>query len=232
MKKIITIALLAVASSVSAKGNYEGGVKIGAIASTTGFGIEMTSPLSKNWDFRLHVTDGNFDKVISIIHPHAGSFPVDIQYDADLKMTNIGALLDWYPFGSIFRVTGGNFFTKKTYNISGLLVINGNTIGSNSYTSIETGSLTGFIETEDLFSPYFGIGLGKKADSDDGLDVSIDFGMMYTYTGSPKVSLTADGLLASDPTFMKDLAEEERIISSSKYFKVYPVMSIGITYKF
>ena len=200
------------------------------IAGTTGFGIEVASPLSKNWNFRLHATGGNFDKVISIIHPHAGSFPVDIQYDADLKMTNIGALLDWYPFGSIFRVTGGNFFTKKTYNISGLLVINGNTIGSNAYTSIETGSLTGLIETENVIDPYFGIGLGKRTKSDDGFGVSIDFGVMYT--GSPKVSLTADGILASDPTFMKDLDEEERIISSSKYFKVHPVMSIGITYKF
>jgi hypothetical protein len=204
---------------------------LGVIAGTTGFGIEVASPLSKNWNFRLHATGGNFDKVISIIHPHAGSFPVDIQYDADLELTNIGALVDWYPGGSIFRVTAGNFYTKRKFNVTGLLELMV-PIGNNSYTSIETGSLTGFIETEDLFSPYFGIGLGKKADSDDGLDVSIDFGMMYTYTGSPKVSLTADGILASDPTFMKDLAEEERIISSSKYFKVYPVMSIGITYKF
>ena len=201
------------------------------IAGTTGFGIEVASPLSKNWNFRLHATGGNFDKVISIIHPHAGSFPVDIQYDADLEMINIGALVDWYPVGSIFRVTAGNFYTKRKFNVTGSLELMV-PIGNNTYTSIETGSLTGFIETEDLFSPYFGIGLGKKADSDDGLDVSIDFGMIYTYTGSPKVSLTADGLLASDPTFMKDLAEEERIISSSKYFKVHPVMSIGITYKF
>jgi len=218
------MALLAVASSVSAEG-------LGVIAGTTGFGIEVASPLIKNWNFRLHATGGNFDKVISIIHPHAGSFPVDIQYDADLELTNIGALVDWYPVGSIFRFTAGNFYTKRKFNVTGLLELTV-PIGNNSYTSIETGSLTGFIETENLLSPYFGIGLGKKADSDDGLDVSIDFGMMYTYTGSPKVSLTADGLLASDPTFMKDLAEEERIISSSKYFKVYPVMSIGITYKF
>ena len=223
MKKIITIALLAVASSVSAEG-------MGVIAGTTGFGIEVASPLSKNWNFRLHATGGNFDKVISIIHPHAGSFPVDIQYDADLELINIGALVDWYPGGSIFRVTAGNFYTKRKFNVTGLLELMV-PIGNNSYTSIETGSLTGFIETENLLSPYFGIGLGKKADSDDGLDVSIDFGVIYTYTG-PKVSLTADGLLASDPTFMSDLAEEERIISSSKYFKVYPVMSIGITYKF
>ena len=218
------MALLTVASSVSAEG-------LGVIAGTTGFGIEVASPLIKNWNFRLHATGGNIDKVISIIHPHAGSFPVDIQYDADLELTNIGALVDWYPVGSIFRFTAGNFYTKRKFNVTGLLELTV-PIGNNSYTSIEAGSLTGFIETENLLSPYFGIGLGKKADSDDGLDISIDFGMMYTYTGSPKVSLTADGLLASDPTFMKDLAEEERIISSSKYFKVYPVMSIGITYKF
>ena len=220
MKKIITIALLAVASSVSAEGN---GVKMGVIVGTTGFGIEVANPLSENWNFRFHGTGGDLDK--SFIHS-------DIQYDADLKLTNIGALVDWYAGGSVFRVTGGVFYTKNKFNVTASLVSSGNAIGNNSYTSIETGSLTGFIETENLLSPYFGIGLGKKADSDDGLDVSIDFGMMYTYTGSPKVSLTADGLLASDPTFMSDLAEEERIISSSEYFKVYPVMSIGITYKF
>ena len=200
------------------------------IAGTTGFGIEVASPLSKNWNFRLHATGGNFDKVISIIHPHAGSFPVDIQYDADLELTNIGALVDWYPGGSIFRVTGGGFYTKNKFNVTASLVINGNAIGNNVYTSAEAGSLTGSIETGNVIAPYFGIGYGESAYSDDGLGVSIDLGVMYT--GSPKVSLTADGLLASDSTFMSDLDEEERNISSSNYFKVYPVTSIGITYKF
>ena len=199
------------------------------IAGTTGFGIEVASPLSKNWNFRLHATGGNFDKVISIIHPHAGSFPVDIQYDADLELTNIGALVDWYPGGSIFRVTAGNFYTKRKFNVTGSLE-SMVPIGNNTYTSIEAGSLTGSIETGNKIAPYFGIGFGKRADSDDGLGVSIDLGVMYT--GSPKVSLTADGLLASDSTFMSDLDEEERNISSSNYFKVYPVTSIGITYKF
>ena len=194
---------------------------MGVIFGTTGSGIEVANPLSENWNFRIHSTGGDLDKNFT----HS-----DIQYDAGLKLTNIGALVDWHPGGSIFRVTGGGFYTKNKFNVTGSLELMV-PIGNNTYTSIETGSLTGFIETEDLFSPYFGIGLGKKADSDDGLDVSIDFGVIYTYTG-PKVSLTADGLLASDPTFMSDLAEEERIISSSKYFKVYPVMSIGITYKF
>ena len=81
-----------------------------------------------------------------------------------------------------------------------------------------------------MIAPYFGIGYGESAYSDDGLSVSFDLGVMYT--GSPKVSLTADGLLASDSTFMSDLDEEEKNISSSSYFKVYPVISIGITYKF
>ena len=222
MKKIIiTIALLAVASSVSAEGNYENGLKMGVIAGTTGFGIEVANPLSENWNFRFHGTGGDLDK--SFIHS-------DIQYDADLKLTNIGALVDWYAGGSIFRVTGGNFYTKKKFNVTGLLVIDANTIANYGYTSAEAGSLTGSIETGNEIAPYFGIGYGKSAYLDDGLGVSIDLGVMYT--GSPKVSLTADGLLASDSTFMSDLDEEERNISSSNYFKVYPVISIGITYKF
>jgi len=222
MKKIIiTIALLAVASSVSAEGNYESGVKMGVIVGTTGFGTEVAKPLSKNWNFRFHGTGGDLDK--SFIKS-------DIQYDADLKLTNIGALVDWHPGGSLFRVTGGGFYTKNKFNVTASLVINGNAIGNNVYTSAEAGSLTGSIETGNVIAPYFGIGYGNRADLDDGLGVSIDLGVMYT--GSPKVSLTADGLLASNSTFMSDLDEEERNISSSNYFKVYPVTSIGITYKF
>ena len=222
MKKIIiTITLLAVASSVSAEGNYESGVKMGVIVGTTGFGIEVAKPLSENWNFRFHGTGGNLDK--SFIKS-------DIQYDADLKLTNIGALVDWYAGGSIFRVTGGGFYTKNKFNVTASLVSNGNAIGNNTYTSIEVGSLTGSIETGNEIAPYFGIGFGNRADLDDGLGVSIDLGAMYT--GSPKISLTADGLLASDSTFMSDLDEEEKNISSSNYFKVYPVISIGITYKF
>ena len=223
MKKvIITIALFAVASSsVSAEGNYESGVKMGVIAGTTGFGIEVAKPLSENWNFRFHGTGGDLDK--SFIKS-------DIQYDADLKLTNIGALVDWYAGGSIFRVTGGGFYTKNKFNVTASLVSNENAIGNNTYTSIEAGSLIGSIETGNEIAPYFGIGFGKRADSDDRLGVSIDLGVMYT--GSPKVSLTADGLLASESTFMSDLDEEERNISSSNYFKVYPVTSIGITYKF
>jgi len=196
-------------------------VKMGVIFGTTGFGIEVANPLSENWNFRFHGTGGDLDK--SFIHS-------DIQYDADLKLTNIGALVDWHPGGSLFRVTGGGFYTKNKFNVTASLVINGNAIGNNVYTSAEVGSLTGSIETGNEIAPYFGIGYGESAYSDDGLGVSINLGVMYT--GSPKVSLTADGLLASDSTFMSDLDEEEKNISSSNYFKVYPVISIGITYKF
>ena len=84
-------------------------MKMGVIFGTTGSGIEVANPLSENWNFRIHSTGGDLDKNFT----HS-----DIQYDAGLKLTNIGALVDWHPGGSIFRVTGGNFFTKKTYTVS------------------------------------------------------------------------------------------------------------------
>jgi hypothetical protein len=51
--------------------------------------------------------------------------------------------------------------------------------------------------------------------------------------GDPKVSLSADGLLANDPTFV-DALEVERVELEDEFdkLKAYPVVSLALNFQF
>ena len=61
--------------------------------------------------------------------------------------------------------------------------------------------------------------------------MSLDFGVLLQ--GDPKVTLTADGLLANDAAFLADLATEANELADDvDALKVYPVVSLGFSFNF
>ena len=78
-------------------------------------------------------------------------------------------------------------------------------------------------------SPYLGFGFDFTVLDKVGLN--LDLGVLWQ--GEPDVTLTADGLLASDPTFLAAL-EDERVQLEDEVsdFKAWPVISIGFVYNF
>ena len=81
----------------------------------------------------------------------------------------------------------------------------------------------------DSVSPY--IGAGFDFDILDRLGLSLDFGVLWQ--GDPMVTLTADGLLASDPGFLADLeVERQQLEKEVEDLKAYPVVSIGFNFNF
>jgi hypothetical protein len=61
--------------------------------------------------------------------------------------------------------------------------------------------------------------------------LNLDVGVLLQ--GDPKVSLSADGLLANDPTFV-DALEAERVELEDEVdkFKAYPVVSLALNFQF
>jgi hypothetical protein len=58
-----------------------------------------------------------------------------------------------------------------------------------------------------------------------------DFGVAFTE--SPDVSLAANGTLAANPAFQANLAQErQKIEDDLEPFEFYPVLSLGIFYRF
>lgn len=102
-------------------------------------------------------------------------------------------------------------------------------IGGTTYTPGEIGTLSGEVGFEKSV-PYAGIGWGNAARG-RGLGFSLEIGAMFQ--GSPEVSLRGDGGLAGDPAFEDDLRrEEEEAEEDLEDFKIYPVVSLGLSYHF
>jgi len=193
---------------------------IGAKAGTLGLGGELTTDIvpqlnvrgSVQW-FGLEV-DRGFE---------------DIDYELDLDLLSPLLLLDWYPFGGSFRLSGGILFNESDV---GLRAMPGEPveIGGTTYTPAEVGTLTGRSDFNRI-APYIGIGWGNAVGRSKRLGLAMDAGVAFI--GSPGVNLSATGPIASDPTFQANLAEEEDEIEDDlSDFRFYPVLSLSLYYCF
>ncbi len=154
----------------------------------------------------------------------------DVAYNFNLKLLTVGALADWHPGESGFRVTGGIYFNNNRISGTAKLATGGPfTIGDNTYTAAQLGVLTAGIDFNTL-APYIGIGWGNPLRQDSRWTFAFDLGLLYQ--GSPRVNLTATNP-ANIPGLDADLATEEDSVSQAlRSFKYYPVISLGVSYNF
>ena|SRR5438309_1480446 len=78
--------------------------------------------------------------------------------------------------------------------------------------------------------PYLGFGFGTPANTGGGLKLLFDLGAIIT---KPTISLTSTGA-ASNAQLAADLQAQETKTQHDvrKYLKVYPVLSLGLGYRF
>ena len=198
------------------------GVAIAPRVGTTGAGADLTIGLARSLNLRLGAqgysrSDTRTER--------------EIEYDADLELVSGQILLDLHPGGRGFRVSAG-------------AVVNGNevtavssdetvyTINGVDYPAALVGRLRGRVETNDV-APYVGIGWGNAVAPGSRWRFALDVGAFYQ--GSPKVSLRAEptnpALLPA--RFEQDLeAERQEIEDDLDSYTVYPVVSLGVSYRF
>lgn len=151
----------------------------------------------------------------------------DIDYDASLKLSSIGVMADWYPFGGSFRLSAG---ARSNSNKLDLLATptTSQEIGDQTYTPEQIGTLTGGVRFKD-FAPALTLGWGGKLGK--GFTVGFEAGVLFQ--GSPKLSLAANGgLLANDPTFLQELEKERREAEDDADFKLWPVLQLNFAWRF
>lgn len=154
----------------------------------------------------------------------------DVAYNFKLKLLTVGALADWHPGDSGFRVTGGIYFNNNRISGTARLATGGPfTIGDNTYTAAELGVLTAGIDFNTL-APYIGIGWGNPLRQDSRWTFAFDLGLLYQ--GSPTVNLTATNPGALTALSADLTAEEDNVSQALRSFKYYPVISLGISYNF
>ena len=107
------------------------------------------------------------------------------EYEGDIELESFGVLLDWFPTGRGFRVTGG-------------VLWNGNAVAASSDSSNlgiggtrYSGTLSVEVELGGQVAPY--LGLGWRGGQPKGVGFFIDAGVLFQ--GAPSIS--AAGSLAS-----------------------------------
>ena len=217
--KVLALSVLAALGAAAA---FAQGVALAPKAGTTGIGADLTIGIARSWNLRVGAQGYSRSETRT---------EQQIEYDADLKLVSGEILLDLHPGGRGFRISGG-------------VIVNGNavtavssenavyTINGVQYPVGLVGRLRGRVDTNDI-APYLGIGWGNAVAPGSRWRFALDAGAFYQ--GKPKVSLTAEPLIPAlvPPRLAQDLeAERRKIEDDVDSYRFYPVLSIGVSYRF
>lgn len=216
---------LGILLALSTMGVAQADTGITASLGTTGAGLHISLPVMSKMNVRFgvnglsHSQDGNTD---------------DVDYDFKLKLSTVDALLDYFPMDGAFRLSGGISYNGNKIEVNGRPSAAGTyTLNDHVYPAAAVGSLNGQVDFRNV-APYLGIGWGNAVAKDKGWGLSSDIGVLFQ--GSPKTALTNQGCTA--PTAVcgqiaADVAAENRALADeTSDFKAYPVVRIGVSYKF
>jgi len=198
-----------------------GDIALGAKIGTLGIGAEMTIGLLPHLNARVGLNGFtyNYDRKID-----------EIDYDFDLNLFSGVLLADWHFLGSAFRLSAGLVLNQNELDLKARTDDDYFIIDDVAYSVEDVGDLNGTIDFNDI-SPYLGIGWGNAVGENKRLCFFIDLGVLFQ--GSPQAEMSATGPIQSDPEFQRHLKNEEKEIEDeTENFKVYPVIAIGIAYKF
>lgn len=187
-------------------------------AGTLGVGMELSKSFSDQFSLGLGVNAYDYKTT---------DRASDIDYDFNFDLQSVVFLANYHPFSGAFRFTGGVVYNDNELNLTGKPTGTNYIINGQSYTAGQVGSLTGKL-TFNSTAPYLGLGWGNRPGGRLGL--SADIGVLYQ--GSPKLLLNATGAL-SDPALASDLEQERRSAEEDlSDFEWYPVLSLGMYFRF
>jgi hypothetical protein len=219
--KLTLAALAAVAAGAQAQAADFG---VYGTAGTVGFGGGIAATFNDHFGARLGYTA--YDYSVDDIEES------DLTLDGKLKLGGVQALLDWYPFAGGFRVTAGavegGSLSARARPIGGTYTLN-----DVDYDAADIREATGSAKFDSI-SPYLGVGFGRALSRDGRFALTADIGVVFT--GSPDVRLSVT-CAVNDPAFCADLqndvaAEQAELQNDADDFKYWPVLSLGVSYKF
>lgn len=184
---------------------------------TTGVGFDVTHTLAYPVNLRVGYSR------LGITTGH----DVDENLSLNLTLESVPILLDWHLLDNSFRLTGGLFYNRNRFSLSARA--NDLVEVGNSRFRIEEYSIR--VDTND-FAPYLGFGWGRANDPTQRLAFAFDFGILFQ--GEPSVggratALNSDQQDQLDRAFQAELDSRR---SDFSWLRYYPVISLGISFRF
>ncbi len=224
MKKLV-LPLATAAALAALSANVQADVALYAKGGTLGLGAGVGITLTENLYARVGYNAYNFDKDID---------DTDVSYDGEIDLKSGELLLDWHPFAGSFRVTAGAYLNKNEVSAKGKPTNGTYEINDVEYDAADVGSLNANIDFKNV-SPYIGIGWGNVLDKAGHFTVTADIGALYQGSPDVKANVTCGPTLdaATCAQLQSDVAAEATELEEDvESFKWWPVISLGLAYRF
>jgi len=210
---------LAAAVAMSAGGAFgAGGVGITPKVGTLGLGADVTLGVAPRLNLRAGYNGLAYDRDFSVD---------EAEVTGRLDWRTIPVLLDWHIFEGGFRLSAGGVLNNNEVSISADPTEPLEVQGAEYWIDSLDGKIT--------FNPvgwYFGMGYGNAVGKEQRWHFACDFGVMYH--GAPDVKA---GATAADPLVQELLNQDLRqevadFRADIKPYVWYPVISVGVSFKF
>ncbi len=197
------------------------GFAISAKGGTLGLGAEATANLLSDVNARVGFNTFNIGW---------NATEDGIAYEIDLELQTLTGFIDWHPFSGGLRATVGLVANNNELKMKAQSAASYD-IGGTVYTPEDVGILTGVVGFNNV-TPYLGIGWGDAVGANKNWSFAFDLGILFQ--GSPKIKLsTTNGLLTNNAIFQENLEQEKQQLEQDlNGFDLYPVVSLGLSYKF
>lgn len=216
-----------------------GTVGVGVKVSSFGPGIEGAVRVAHRSNVRAGFNMITYDR----------TFDKDgVSYAGQLQFKTFEAHYDFFPWAGSFHISPGVLaYIGDPITATATVPANQSfSLGGINYYSDPTNPAhgTGKIKFNQA-APTITVGWGNLVSRKEGKHFSIPFEIGAAFQGSPKASLnlagnvcaTAPGIncvnAATDPTVQSNVvSEQNKVNNDMSFFKVYPIISVGIGYKF
>jgi hypothetical protein len=207
---------------------------VGAKVSTLGPGLEVGVGLTKRVNLRV---GGNFFNYSTDAYTNA------INY---VTLHNVEGHIDWFPFGGKFHLGPGVVYFVSDLGHAKLAVPPNHTfnLGTTTFVSSPANPVTGTGGVHvNHVAPSFTAGFGNLLPRAAGKHWSVPFEFGVAYEGDPKLLLGLQGTAcdlnglcydaATDPHVLGPLQQEiHKREDRVRWFRLYPLLSIGVGYRF
>jgi len=234
---IITCSALLIAVSY---GQDSGRVGIGVKGSLLGGGVEAAARVTHHTNIRAGFN----------IFDYSRSFTKDqTTYNGQLSFRTVEAHFDYFPWAKSFHLSPGVliYAADPITAAANFSSINSFTLGGQTYWSDPNAPATANGKIDfNRASPTATFGWGNLVPRKAKKHFSVPVELGVAFQGSPKATLNVAGNLctqqgvesscspaATTPTIQSNIiSEQNKINNSTRFFKVYPIISVGLGYKF
>ncbi|MDO5691369.1 MAG: autotransporter outer membrane beta-barrel domain-containing protein [Pseudomonadota bacterium] len=213
--KAAALAALTV-GAVSAQAN-----EVYGAVGLTGVTVGYAYPINDSFTVRGDITGGYGFKRNDRIS--------GVDYSAKLAAHRVGAYGDWFPAGNQFRLTGGLAFNDNALKLRSRAAANSTTTINGKDVDL-TGHYLNVDAEYPKVAPYIGIGWGHRKSDSKGWSFNADLGVMI---GKYKLKNIQQNIVGTQGVEQADLdAEIAKVQKDLNKLRVFPVLSVGVSYRF